>query len=72
MNKEDTALLTPITKGTWIDFTHKNGKLIRTQLSWISPYSKKYIFVNERGLKITDKSAQELADDLRNERAIMV
>lgn len=71
LNTEDKELIQPIQKGTWIDFKHKNGKLIRTQLSWISPSSKKYIFVNARGLKITDKTAQELADDLRNERAIL-
>jgi hypothetical protein len=34
--------------------------MARAKLSWISPMSGRYLFVNRRGLKVADYSPQEL------------
>ncbi|MEO7014028.1 MAG: DUF1631 domain-containing protein, partial [Dokdonella sp.] len=42
--------------GNWIEFIDESGNRERAKLSWISPISSKYLFVNRRGLKVCDKS----------------
>ncbi|MBX3692035.1 DUF1631 domain-containing protein [Dokdonella sp.] len=51
--------------GTWVEFTDESGNRERAKLSWISPISSKYLFVNRRGLKVCDKSVAALAVELR-------
>lgn len=57
--------------GDWIEFVDadQDGN-IRAKLSWISPISHKRLFVNARGIKVTDKSVDEIADDFRTGNAI--
>ena len=50
--------------GDWLEFI-RNGKNIRAKLSWISPITGKYLFVNSRGLKITDKTKSALVNGLK-------
>lgn len=50
--------------GTWFEFTSKDGSKIRAKLSWISPISGKYLFVNQKGVKIGDKSLMTLSDEI--------
>lgn len=47
--------------GTWLEFNHIEETMTRAKLSWISPMSGRYLFVNRRGLKVADYSPQELA-----------
>lgn len=52
--------------GTWIEFTGADGTTKeRAKLSWISPISSKYLFVNRKGLKVADKTVQALAIEIR-------
>ena len=56
--------------GEWVEFiTDGDDENIRAKLSWISPISHKLLFVNSRGVKVTDKSLDELANDLRTGNA---
>jgi hypothetical protein len=50
--------------GTWIEFCPADGANERAKLSWISPMSGRYLFVNRRGLKVGDFAPQELAASL--------
>ena len=68
----DKQMVKSIKYGMWLDFMHKNGNKVRAKLSWINPKTNKFLFVNDRGLKITDKTAQELADDLKNKTILIV
>ena len=52
--------------GTWLEFINEDNTTVRAKLSWISPITDKYLFVNARGLKISDKSKLELAAGLRD------
>jgi hypothetical protein len=52
--------------GTWFEFINENNTEVRAKLSWISPITGKYLFVNSRGLKISDKSNMNLAVGLKN------
>jgi hypothetical protein len=47
--------------GTWLEFSLPNEPMTRAKLSWISPMSGRYLFVNRRGLKVADYAPQELA-----------
>ncbi len=57
--------------GEWIEFLTEteNSRNIQAKLSWISPISHKLLFVNSRGVKVTDKSIDELAHDFRQKVA---
>ncbi len=50
--------------GAWIEFTDGEGNHERAKLSWLSPISGKYLFVNRRGLKVADRTAVQLATEL--------
>lgn len=58
--------------GTWIEFRHQEGRAERAKLSWISPISSKYLFVNRKGLKVADKTVWALATELRHGRALLL
>ena len=55
-------------KGDWVEFLY-DEKGLKAKLSWISPISSRLLFVNSRGLKVTDKEPVELAHELREARA---
>ncbi|MEZ5461837.1 DUF1631 domain-containing protein [Dokdonella sp.] len=58
--------------GNWIEFVDEEGNRERAKLSWISPISSRYLFVNRRGLKVCDKSVTSLAVELRRGSAILL
>ena len=67
--------------GEWIEFLanendsdkkEDENDSVRAKLSWISPISHKLLFVNARGVKVTDKSLDELAHDLREKNAVVL
>jgi len=59
-------IMSSITIGTWFEFTsHKTP--IKAKLSWISPISEKYLFVDSNGIKLTDKTKSDLMTGLKNE-----
>lgn len=47
--------------GTWLEFCPTGAPAERAKLSWISPMSGRYLFVNRRGLKVADYAPHELA-----------
>ena len=47
--------------GVWMEFQLPGEPMVRAKLSWVSPMSGRYLFVNRRGLKVADYAAQELA-----------
>ena len=52
--------------GAWIEFTSPDTTTKqRAKLSWISPISGKYLFVNRMGLKVSDKTVIALAAEIR-------
>jgi hypothetical protein len=52
--------------GTWVEFAHPDtGAKERAKLSWISPITGKYLFVNRKGLKVADKTVFALAVEMR-------
>ncbi|HEX7369882.1 MAG TPA: DUF1631 domain-containing protein, partial [Rhodanobacteraceae bacterium] len=58
--------------GGWVEFTDEAGNRERAKLSWISPISGKYLFVNRRGLKVADRTAVQLATELHDNRAMIL
>ncbi len=58
--------------GNWIEFSDENGGRERAKLSWISPISSKYLFVNRRGLKVCDKTVTALAVEMRRGTTVVL
>jgi hypothetical protein len=59
--------------GTWVEFTDPNTEnKERAKLSWISPISSKYLFVNRKGLKVSDKTVFALAAEIRRGHAVVL
>ncbi|NID13873.1 DUF1631 domain-containing protein [Luteibacter yeojuensis] len=52
--------------GQWLEFVAADGTTDRAKLSWISPISGRYLFVNRRGLKVADHSLAGLAQAFAN------
>jgi hypothetical protein len=53
--------------GTWVEFSDaETGTKERAKLSWISPITAKYLFVNRKGLKVADKTVFALASEMRH------
>ncbi|MEO7068640.1 MAG: DUF1631 domain-containing protein [Rhodanobacter sp.] len=55
--------------GTWIELIGVDQTIARAKLSWISPMSGRYLFVNRRGLKVADYSPLQLAHLLADGQA---
>jgi diguanylate cyclase (GGDEF)-like protein len=51
-------------KDAWLTYRGKDGQKQRMRLAWISDDRNQYIFVNERGQKVADLSAVQLARQL--------
>ncbi|TGD74565.1 DUF1631 family protein [Mangrovimicrobium sediminis] len=51
-------------RDSWLTYRGADGQRRRMQLAWVSPAKDRYIFVNERGQKIADLSAVQLARKL--------
>jgi len=47
--------------GTWLDFIDREGNVQAGKLSWVSPISKRLLFVNRRGVRFCVASPEELA-----------
>lgn len=47
--------------GSWLDFLDRNSKVQAGKLSWISPISRRLLFVNRRGVRFRVASPEELA-----------
>ena len=59
--------------GTWVELTDPaTGTKERAKLSWISPISSKYLFVNRKGLKVSDKTVFALAAEIRRGHAVIL
>ena len=59
--------------GDWVEFaTEQKNKLVRAKLSWISPITHKLLFVDSKGIKVSDKSLNEVALNFRQKTAIII
>jgi hypothetical protein len=57
----EMLLVIELKPGTWLEFVTGPETIERAKLSWISPMSGRYLFVNRRGLKVADYAPHELA-----------
>lgn len=58
--------------GTWMEFVKDDGSRERAKLLWISTIRALYLFVNRNGVKIAEKTANELAAELKEQRAVIL
>jgi hypothetical protein len=59
--------------GMWVEFANAEaGTKERAKLSWISPITGKYLFVNRKGLKVADKTVFALAAEMRRGSTIVL
>lgn len=69
----DPALIGRIGKaepGTWFEFGPVgSNQAERAKLSWVSPYSGRYLFVNRNGMRVADRRPDEIVRDLEQDLA---
>ncbi|QNK00396.1 DUF1631 domain-containing protein [Dyella telluris] len=65
----EMRLVAELKPGTWLEFVTGPETVERAKLSWISPMSGRYLFVNRRGLKVADYAPHELAQALASDTA---
>ncbi|PXV58229.1 Protein of unknown function [Dyella jiangningensis] len=65
----EMQLVAELKPGTWLEFVTGPETIERAKLSWISPMSGRYLFVNRRGLKVADYAPHELAQALASATA---
>ena len=59
--------------GTWFEFTtNSQGDTIRGKLSWYSPATSRYMFVNMQGKQIAVRSMLSLANSMRLGDAVVI
>jgi hypothetical protein len=61
MDNGELVEVEQLKQGTWLEFCPTGDAVTRAKLSWISPMSGRYLFVNRRGLKVGDYAPHELA-----------
>jgi hypothetical protein len=67
--REQLEFVAALKPGIWLEFNGDEEHFERAKLSWISPMSGRYLFVNRRGLKVADYSPYELATVMAEGRA---
>lgn len=58
--------------GTWVEFVGPQNSHERAKLSWISPISARFLFVNRKGLKVAERNLYMLANELRSGTAVIL
>ena len=58
--------------GSWFEFKDDQGQSIRAKLSWAKPVGSKYLFVDQNGETITDKTLTELAAEVKVGKAMIL
>lgn len=58
--------------GAWFEFKLPEDDFERAKLSWISPFTSNFLFVNRRGLKVCERGMEELACELRDGRTVLL
>ncbi|MGH8191564.1 MAG: DUF1631 domain-containing protein [Rhodanobacteraceae bacterium] len=72
IDSESLQAVRELRVGGWVEFIDDQGTRERAKLSWISPISGKYLFVNRRGLKVADRTAVQLATELSDQRLLIL
>ena len=68
---EDDEFMLQVSKfaqGSWFDMKDAQGVDVRCRLAAVIRSTGRYIFVNRNGMKVADKTHQELADALKNNK----
>ena len=66
LKNDYNKIVSSLAKGTWFEFSSENGLFIKAKLSWISPISEKYLFVDSNGIKLSDKTKLEMIEGIKN------
>jgi len=72
LSLQDKTLLTELEIGSWYQFKRKDKSSVKAQLSWTSPKTGMFIFVNSRGLKVAGKMPKDLIRELNDKTIIPI
>ena len=51
--------------GSWFEFqTNQQGDMVRRKLSWFSTVTGRCLFVNQRGVRVDERTMEQLARDI--------
>ena len=58
--------------GQWLSFQDEKNDWIKAKLSWKSSVTSRYVFVNIKGVKVAEKSINDLAGELRCGKTLLI
>ena len=58
--------------GTWFELTDADNNRYRAKLSWVSPFTSRFVFVNRKGVKVAEKTLRQLTTELREGMALIL
>ncbi|MGH8549106.1 MAG: DUF1631 domain-containing protein [Methylococcales bacterium] len=58
--------------GQWLSFKDDKNEVVKAKLSWKSQVTSRYVFVNTKGVKVAEKSLDDLAEEMRKGRAALI
>lgn len=72
LKPSEKELINQIPIGSWFEFKRGNKNPVKAQLSWTSPKTGIFLFVNARGLKVVDKMPKDLLKGLHDKSIVML
>jgi hypothetical protein len=67
-----TELVASLRRGMWLEFTDQEGAISKVKLAWISPLRSLFIFATNARQEAFSLSAEQLAQQVREEQARVV
>ena len=64
--------LKPYTEGTWIELKTEDDNVARCKLSTVTYPTRQYIFVNRRGMKVFEKSVNDMLSLIEAEKIRLI
>jgi len=58
--------------GSWFEFRYAGQAPARAKMSWSKPVSSKYLFVDQNGNEVAEKTLNELAAEIQGGQAVML
>ncbi len=61
-----------LSEGSWVELEQNDHSVVRCKLATIVKPGDRYVFVNRRGMKVTEKTRMELARELQDEHLVLL
>jgi Protein of unknown function (DUF1631) len=72
LSTEASTLIGKLAEGSWVELCNSDNERIRCKLATILSDGFRYVFVNRRGMKVAERSRDELAQELMDSKTTLL